>query len=483
MSEMQAVNSTELGALPPTWRVQRFDSLFIVQQGKQVSKKNRVGENQRAFLRTKNVFWGRLDLSDLDEMHFSEAEEKRLALKSGDLLICEGGDIGRTAIWREGPALCYYQNHLHRARPRNEAGDSQFALYWLWYAFEIGSVYFGRGNVTTIPNLSQSKLCELPLPVPPLSEQRKIAGVMGVVQRAIEQQERLVALTAELKKGLLHQLFTKGLRGEPKKQTEIGSVPESWQVVRLQEVCRFLSGGTPSKQRPDFWEGDIPWVSPKDMKQPRLNDVADHISESALRDGSALAPAGSVFVVVRGMILAKEVPVALAEIPMAFNQDMKAIIPGPRIMPSFLLYAMAAFKQKLFYKVGRSAHGTMTLMSSEIANFAIPLPDKVTQETIATAIETVRTKASAASTQALRPHRPLPHVAAAVDDCADSGHLIPISGMKMAFCCFWNLKSSPKRPRLMAVASSSKRTAGAPKWLPTWLSRSVIRIESSPVND
>ncbi len=236
-SDMDALTSTELGSLPSDWRVQRFDSLFAVQQGKQVSKKNRVGENQRPFLRTKNVFWGRLDLTNLDEMHFTETDEKRLVLQPDDLLVCEGGDIGRTAIWRGELARCYYQNHLHRARVRDEAANSEFALYWLWYAFEIGSVYFGRGNVTTIPNLSQSKLCELPLPVPPLPEQRKIAGVLGVVQRAIEQQERLLQLTAELKKTLLHQLFTQGLRGEPQKQTEIGPVPESWDVVRLRDLC------------------------------------------------------------------------------------------------------------------------------------------------------------------------------------------------------------------------------------------------------
>ncbi|PWB47915.1 MAG: hypothetical protein C3F12_02915 [Candidatus Methylomirabilota bacterium] len=234
MSEMDSVTSTELGELPAHWPVQRFDSLFAVQQGKQVSRTNRIGENQRPFLRTKNVFWGAVDLSDLDEMHFTEAEEKRLALHPGDLLVCEGGDIGRTAIWNDTLPRCYYQNHLHRARLRDKgAADSQFALYWLWYAFEIGSVYFGRGNVTTIPNLSQSKLCELPLPVPPLLEQRKIAGVLGVVQRAMEQQERLLALTAELKKALLHQLFTAGLRGEPQKETEIGLVPESWEVGPL----------------------------------------------------------------------------------------------------------------------------------------------------------------------------------------------------------------------------------------------------------
>src|ERR1017187_9220951 len=97
---MEALVTTELGTLPADWRVQRFDSLFAVQQGKQVSRKNRAGENQRPFLRTKNVLWGRLDLSDLDEMHFTEGEEKRLTLAPNFLLICEGGDIARTAIWK-----------------------------------------------------------------------------------------------------------------------------------------------------------------------------------------------------------------------------------------------------------------------------------------------------------------------------------------------------------------------------------------------
>ncbi len=106
--------STEIGNIPANWQVQRFDSLFTVQQGKQVSKKNRLGENHRPFLRTKNVFWGQLDLSDLDEMHFTEVDEKRLALEPGDLLICEGGDIGRTAIWQGELAHC--TSHLTAQR-------------------------------------------------------------------------------------------------------------------------------------------------------------------------------------------------------------------------------------------------------------------------------------------------------------------------------------------------------------------------------
>jgi type I restriction enzyme, S subunit len=88
------------------------------------------------------------------------------------------------------------------------------------------------------------------------------------------------------------------------------------------------------------------------MKRPRLDDVTDHISQEALESGSKLAPAGSVFVVVRGMILAKTVPVAFAEVPMAINQDIKAIIPGPKLRSDFLLYALETVRDNLFKKVG-----------------------------------------------------------------------------------------------------------------------------------
>jgi type I restriction enzyme, S subunit len=212
------------------------------------------------------------------------------------------------------------------------------------------------------------------------------------VQRAIEAQERIIQTTTELKKALMHKLFTEGLRNEPQKQTEIGTVPRSWEVVKLSDVCRFQSGGTPSKKNPEFWQGAIPWVSPKDMKRPRLNDVADHISQEALESGSKLAPAGSVFVVVRGMILAKTVPVALAEVPMAINQDMKAIVPGSKLRSDFLLYALETLRGNLFKKVGRSGHGTATLMGHEVAAFKIPLPDLATQAEIASAIQNLERK-------------------------------------------------------------------------------------------
>ncbi len=266
--------------------------------------------------------------------------------------------------------------------PDKKLYDPKF-YYFALLALELPSRGYNRHFKT---------LKERSLPLPPLPEQKKIAYILSTVQQAIEVQERIIKTTTELKKALMHKLFTEGLRNKPQKQTEIGPVPESWEVVQLSDVCRFQSGGTPSKKNPEFWKGTIPWVSPKDMKRPRLNDVTDHISQEALESGSKLAPAGSVFVVVRGMILAKTVPVALAEVPMAINQDMRAIVPGPKLRSDFLLYALETLRDNLFKKVGRSGHGTATLMSNEISEFKIPLPDLVTQEEIALAIQSLERK-------------------------------------------------------------------------------------------
>ena len=240
---MQNFVDTEIGKLPQDWSIQRLDSLFTVRQGKQVSKSSRAGSNQRPFLRTSNVLWGHLNLSEIDTMRFSEGEERRLSLCVGDLLVCEGGDVGRTAIWNDELDHCYYQNHLHRLRAKDgQEVDPLFMMYWFWYGFDIGKVYFGRGNVTTIPNLSQSRLSELLVPKPPLSEQQKIAAVLGLVQRAIEHHGRLIELTTELKKALMHKLFTEGLRGEPQKETEIGLVPESWEMMPLEKMGEVIYG-------------------------------------------------------------------------------------------------------------------------------------------------------------------------------------------------------------------------------------------------
>jgi type I restriction enzyme S subunit len=333
--------------------------------------------------------------SDLDNGKYVRTAHKRLtklgfdqcrALPKGTVLVGCIGNVGKLGLVGNDESAT---NQQINALICNAEYDPEF----IYYCFhENRGKLEKRAVKTTVPILNKTNFGNFEINVPPLPEQKKIAHLLSTVQRAIEAQESIIQTTTELKKALMHKLFTEGVRGEKQKETEIGLVPESWEVVSLSDVCRFQSGGTPSKQNPEFWQGTIPWVSPKDMKRPRLADVTDHISQEALESGSKLAPAGSVFVVVRGMILAKTVPVALAEVPMAINQDMKAIVPGPRLRSDFLLYALETFRDNLFKKVGRSGHGTATLMGHEVAAFKIPLPDLQPQEEIASAIENIDLK-------------------------------------------------------------------------------------------
>ena len=307
-------------------------------------------------------------------------------ITNGDILVSWSASLG-TYRWNRGNA--WLNQHIFKATPNLELLSDDFFYWVMVHGIERIA---GNARGSTMKHVTGKEFKNSEVALPPLLEQKKIAYILSTVQRAIEIQERIIQTTTELKKALMQKLFTEGLRGEPQKQTEIGVVPESWDVVPLLDVCRFQSGGTPLKKNPAFWEGSIPWVSPKDMKRPRLDDVTDHISQEGLESGSKLAPAGSVFVVVRGMILAKTVPVALAEVPMAINQDMRAIVPGSKLRSDFLLYALETFRGSLFKKVGRSGHGTATLMSNEISEFKIPLPDLDTQREAASAIQNFESK-------------------------------------------------------------------------------------------
>lgn len=366
-----------------TWETSSIGALFEIGAGKSVTPKSRSVEPRFPFLRTANVFWGRIDLTEVDQMHFTEYELEEKSLRPGDLLVCEGGDIGRAAIWNGGLKSCAFQNHLHRLRPRSDEALPEFYRFYLEAGVTMLGLLDGIGNRTTIPNLSRNRLAGLEVPKPPRDEQQKIAAVLGKVQTAVEVEGELIRVTRELKQAALRQLFTRGLRNEPQKRTDLGPIPESWDVVPLSAVASFASGGTPSKNEPLNWSGEVPWVSPKDMKRPRLAGTIDHITKQGLEAGSRLVPQGSILVVIRGMILMRDVPVALTMIPMAFNQDMKAILPGERLSAEFLLYAFEAFRPQLFSRVGTSAHGTRTLASSALENFSIPAPDPDEQREIA----------------------------------------------------------------------------------------------------
>lgn len=151
-------------------------------------------------------------------------------------------------------------------------------------------------------------------------------------------------------------------------------VPEGWEARRVGDFCDILSGGTPRKSEAHFWTGDIPWVSGKDLKSLELSDSIDHVTADAVVDGSRLAPEGSVLLLVRGMGLAKDLPVATITRPMAFNQDVKALVPRDGLSGSFLCFAIYHAKKRLLSRIVPSAHGTMTLNLDDVQNLNLAIP-------------------------------------------------------------------------------------------------------------
>lgn len=154
------------------------------------------------------------------------------------------------------------------------------------------------------------------------------------------------------------------------------------QLLPLGTIAEVVSGATPSKARPEYWGGEIPWVSAKDMKTARLDDAEDHISQSGLANGSRLAPAGSTLVLTRGMTLLNDVPICLATRDLAFNQDVKAII-AKNVDPPYLSYALLAAKPQLLSMVELAGHGTGRLPTDQLKSILVRVPGPSEQRAIA----------------------------------------------------------------------------------------------------
>ncbi|CAI0861444.1 EcoKI restriction-modification system protein HsdS [Serratia proteamaculans] len=188
---------------------------------------------------------------------------------------------------------------------------------------------------------------------------------------------------SELLKRIEHEKAQLVKEGKIKKQKPLPLVcdqempfelPKGWEWVRLGDIGTISGGGTPSKNNEEYWSGDIPWVSPKDMKVDYISTAELNISELAVANSSVrIIPNNSILFVVRGMILAHTFPVAINLREVTINQDMKSISSHLFNM-DFLLYLMKGMSHQILGLVDRSSHGTCKLVSEKLFSLQIPLP-------------------------------------------------------------------------------------------------------------
>ncbi len=156
----------------------------------------------------------------------------------------------------------------------------------------------------------------------------------------------------------------------------------AWVTKTIDEVCEFRGGGTPSKANANYWTGDIPWVSPKDMKSDVVTESIDHISAQAVEESTTnLIPAGAVLVVVRSGILARTVPIAITGREVAINQDIKALCPRAVIDSKYLFYFL---RSRLYEMLALASRGATVhrIMADQIRRIHIAVPPMTEQRRI-----------------------------------------------------------------------------------------------------
>jgi type I restriction enzyme S subunit len=243
------------------------------------------------------------------------------------------------------------------------------------------------------PRTSWDGLRKFGVPVPPRDEQRKIAAVLSAVQRAIERQERLISLTAELKKALMHKLFTEGTRGEPQKQTEIGPIPKSWDLLPCSQLCPTISVGVVVRPRSYYVENGVPAFRSLNVREDQLQaDDLVHFSRE-INNGElskSKLRAGDVLVVRTGY------PGTSCVVPEEFDGancvDIIFMRAGPSIISPFLSRFLNSYSGK--QQATTSSHGLAQqhLNVGAVKRVLVPLPSLNEQQKIVDALSAADSK-------------------------------------------------------------------------------------------
>ena len=306
----------------------------------------------------------------------------RYAVNAGDVLVSCVGTFGKVAVVPLEVEPGIINPRLVKLVPNKDVILPAYLglLLRSQVAFEqIEQV--SRGGTMGVINLGL--LSDLLLSLPSLDEQRTIATYLDCetarINALIAKKEQLIELLQEKRSALISHAVTKGLDPTvPMKDSGIdwlGEIPTHWEVRRMKFAASFFGGGTPSKENLEYWSGDIPWVSPKDMKTEIIHDAEDHITKEAIENSSTrLVQPGAVLIVVRSGILKHSIPVAINVRAVALNQDMKAIVPQNFLKPEYLASVIRGHQSALLVEWRKEGATVESIEYELLVNTLCPIP-------------------------------------------------------------------------------------------------------------
>ena len=300
-----------IGEVPASWDVCALNYRYEVALGKMLDEKRVTGAFLAPYLRNTDVQWGRINTVDLPTMDFAGDDLIRYALRRGDLLVCEGGEVGRAAIWEGGLEPCFYQKALHRLRPRRPDLESPNFLFYILRGAASRGIFAGSEGRSTIAHLTAEALRRYRFPFPPPAEQSAIAAFLdretGKIDALVAEQERLMALLKEKRQAVISQAVTKGLNpNAPMKPSGVewlGDVPEGWEVTRLKFLAHVQGGIAKGRDVSNVITIEVPYLRVAnvqdgylDLNEITMIHIEPHeLDRYALRAGDVLMNEGGDF--------------------------------------------------------------------------------------------------------------------------------------------------------------------------------------------
>jgi type I restriction enzyme, S subunit len=339
--------------------------------------------------------WTEACLGDLISLEYGSALQSEVRTGQGYPVIGSSGHCGRhDKALIDGPSIVVgRKGTVGSITWTDEPSWPIDTVYWVnprqalnlrWLYWRLQSLGLKRMEASTgVPGLNRGDAYLANVAVPPEPEQRRIAEILNALDDQISHTKSLIKKLREIRSAMLAQLLLQPGR--------------DWTDVRLREAVTLFSGGTPSTFNPQYWNGDIPWISAASLKSFYIRTSDRKLTSLGVSAGTRLVPRDTIIVVVRGMSLKSEVRIGITQREVAFGQDCKALVAAPGFDPRFLAFAVMAREPQVLQMVDEAGHGTGRLPTDLLSSLVMSMPQLDEQARIASILDSVYGREAASS--------------------------------------------------------------------------------------
>jgi type I restriction enzyme, S subunit len=369
-----------IGEIPKHWKFSRIKCVASLNNG--VLPESTDPDSEITYVDIGSVSLNN-GIERVENFQFKDAPSRaRKLVQDGDVIV----STVRTYLKAIAPIVKPQENLVVSTGFAVIRGLDDLSPLFAKYAFQSDSFVdevISRSTGVSYPAINASEIGLIKIPIPSKIEQIKIANFLEQeiprIDSLIAEQEQLIELLNEKRQSIISNAVCRGLDPNvPLKDSHVewlGLVPKDWQLEKIGSVATVEGGGTPSKDNLEYWNGEIPWVSPKDMKLDEITTTEDCITQSALASSaSKLIPVNSVLMVVRSGILKHTIPVAINAVPVTLNQDMKAFNFRIKGMNEFFFHFVNGMNDGLLHAWSKQGATVESLETNLILKTLLPIP-------------------------------------------------------------------------------------------------------------